>query len=63
MHASVGDLLVVHGRVVGNSNRQVEIVQVLGPDGAPPYRVRAEDGHETIMMPGPDCIVQPRDGD
>ncbi|WP_240805746.1 DUF1918 domain-containing protein [Streptomyces sp. A1547] len=25
-----------------------EIVETLGPNGAPPYRVKAENGHETI---------------
>ncbi|MFE7120789.1 DUF1918 domain-containing protein [Streptomyces sp. NPDC057654] len=58
MRASVGDRLVVHGRIVGQHDRVVEIIEVLGPEGAPPYRVRAEDGHEAIMSPGPDSVVQ-----
>ncbi|WP_280272958.1 DUF1918 domain-containing protein [Nocardia wallacei] len=60
MHASKGDRLVVHGRVVGQQDRVVEIVEVLGADGTPPYRVRAENGHETIMTPGPDTVVDHR---
>lgn len=36
----------------------VEIIEVLGPNGTPPYRVRAEDGHEAIMSPGPDTAVR-----
>ncbi|WP_433854314.1 DUF1918 domain-containing protein [Streptomyces kronopolitis] len=60
MHASKGDRLVVHGRVVGKQDRVVEIIEVLGPDGTPPYRVRAEDGHETIMTPGPDSVIDRR---
>ncbi|WP_405797667.1 DUF1918 domain-containing protein [Streptomyces sp. NBC_01506] len=60
MHASKGDRLVVHGRVVGENDHVVEIVEILGPNGTPPYRVRTEDGHETIMSPGPDSVVQPR---
>ncbi|MCE4944295.1 MULTISPECIES: DUF1918 domain-containing protein [Streptomyces] len=58
MHASKGDRLLVHGRTVGHSDHMVEIVEVLGTNGEPPYRIRAEDGHETIMWPGPDCVVQ-----
>ncbi|MEU3524986.1 DUF1918 domain-containing protein [Streptomyces sp. NPDC038707] len=58
MHASKGDRLVQHGRVVGQHDHVVEVVEVLGPDGTPPYRVRAENGHETIMSPGPDCQVK-----
>ncbi|WP_328911743.1 MULTISPECIES: DUF1918 domain-containing protein [unclassified Streptomyces] len=60
MRASKGDRLVVHGRVVGQNDHVVEIVEVLGSDGEPPYRVRAEDGHETIMTPGPDSVVDHR---
>ncbi|WP_030987124.1 DUF1918 domain-containing protein [Streptomyces sp. NRRL S-1813] len=58
MHASRGDRLVVHGRTVGHHDRVVEIVEVMGTDGDPPYRVRGEDGHEAIMSPGPDCVVR-----
>ncbi|WP_431041315.1 DUF1918 domain-containing protein [Streptomyces sp. P1-3] len=60
MHASKGDRLVVHGRVVGQHDHVVEIVEVLGQNGEPPYRVRAENGHETIMTPGPDSVVDHR---
>ncbi|GAA0377679.1 DUF1918 domain-containing protein [Streptomyces olivoreticuli] len=60
MHASKGDRLVVHGRTVGQQDHVVEIVEVLGSKGSPPYRVRAENGHETIMSPGPDSVVEHR---
>ncbi|QHY93637.1 hypothetical protein SSPS47_00655 [Streptomyces sp. S4.7] len=60
MHATKGDRLVVHGRVVGMHDQIVEIIEVLGTDGSPPYRVRAENGHETIMSPGPDSVVEHR---
>ncbi|MEU5051115.1 DUF1918 domain-containing protein [Streptomyces sp. NPDC021096] len=62
MHASKGDRLVVHGRVVGQKDHVVEVVEVLGRDGNPPYRVRAENGHESIMSPGPDSVVEHRKG-
>ncbi|OKK03629.1 hypothetical protein AMK26_19430 [Streptomyces sp. CB03234] len=62
MQASVGDRLLVHGRIVGQGDRTAEIVEVLGPDGTPPYRVRFEDGHETVMSPGPDTVVKPFHG-
>ncbi|GAA2712662.1 MULTISPECIES: DUF1918 domain-containing protein [Streptomyces] len=62
MHASKGDRLVRHGRVVGEHDHIVEVVEVLGTNGNPPYRVRAENGHETIMTPGPDCVVDHRKG-
>ncbi|MFE0173094.1 DUF1918 domain-containing protein [Streptomyces sp. NPDC059002] len=58
MRATVGDELVVHGRIVGQHDRIAQIVEVLGVDGGPPYRVRFEDGHETLMSPGPDTVVR-----
>ncbi|MEU7280715.1 DUF1918 domain-containing protein [Streptomyces sp. NPDC045431] len=58
MHASKGDKLTVHGRTVGQHDRTAEVVEVLGKDGNPPYRVRFEDGHETVMSPGPDSVVR-----
>ncbi|MFI5672746.1 DUF1918 domain-containing protein [Streptomyces sp. NPDC051704] len=58
MRASVGDRLLVHGRTVGQQDRGAEIVEVLGPEGTPPYRVRFDDGHETLMSPGPDTVVK-----
>ncbi|MBC9715539.1 DUF1918 domain-containing protein [Streptomyces sp. TRM66268-LWL] len=60
MHARVGDKLLVHGRVVGQQDRVAEVIEVLGPDGSPPFRVRFEDGHETLMSPGPDTVVRHR---
>lgn len=58
MQASKGDRLRSHGRTVGQPDRIEQVVEVLGPDGEPPYRVRHEDGHESIMFPGPDTVVQ-----
>jgi Domain of unknown function (DUF1918) len=58
MQANVGDTLLVHGRTVGQHDRVAEVVEVLGPEGNPPYRVRFEDGHEALMSPGPDTVVK-----
>lgn len=58
MRAYEGDLLLIHGRTVGQHDRIAEIVEVLGDGGEPPYRVRFEDGHETVVSPGPDSVVR-----
>ena len=58
MRASKGDRLVQHGRVVGQHDQESEVVEVMGQEGSPPYRVRFSDGHEAIMSPGPDCQVK-----
>ncbi|NJQ06884.1 DUF1918 domain-containing protein [Streptomyces lonarensis] len=64
MRAHNGDRMVTHGRTVGDPDRVARVVEVLGPDGAPPYRVRDETGHETVVSPGPDTTVRrgPDDG-
>ncbi|MEE1814731.1 DUF1918 domain-containing protein [Streptomyces sp. SP18ES09] len=59
MQASVGDKLLVHGRTVGHHDRTAEVLQVLGENGTPPYRVKFDDdGHEALMSPGPDTVVR-----
>jgi Domain of unknown function (DUF1918) len=57
MQAKVGDHLVVQGHTVGQSRREGEILEVRGEDGAPPYVVRWEDGHEGVTYPGSDAFV------
>ncbi|MDQ0841662.1 DUF1918 domain-containing protein [Streptomyces sp. NPDC054847] len=58
MQANVGDTLLVHGRTVGQHDKVAEVVEVLGSEGNPPFRVRFEDGHEALMSPGPDTVVR-----
>lgn len=59
MQANVGDRLVIEGRTVGTQRREGEVIEVRGSDGAPPYLVRWEDGHEGLTYPGPDAHVIP----
>ncbi|WP_328679933.1 DUF1918 domain-containing protein [Streptomyces sp. NBC_00322] len=58
MQANVGDTLLVHGRIVGQHDKTAEVVEVLGREGNPPYRVRFDDGHEALLSPGPDTVVR-----
>lgn len=60
MQALVGDRLHVHSRVVGVEERLGEILEVRGREGAPPYLIRFADGHEGLVYPGPDCLVESR---
>lgn len=59
MRAKVGDRLRVHGRTVGQREHRAEILEVRGTDGGPPYLVRHDDGHEAVVFPGPDAVVEP----
>ncbi len=58
MRAQVGEHLLIHGKKVGVVEVAAEIVEVRGGEGAPPYLVRFPDGHESLMFPGPDCVVK-----
>lgn len=59
IRAAVGDRLIVRHHHLGERDRDAEILEVLGPDGQPPYRVRwSEDGHESILRPGTDVFVE-----
>jgi hypothetical protein len=43
---------------VGSPDHTSEIIEVRGPHGAPPYVVRHDDGHEAVVVPGPDASVE-----
>lgn len=58
MHAKTGDLIVIESRHVGQPCRQGEVIEVMLRDGGQEhYRVRWNDGHETIYFPSSDCHV------
>ena len=64
MRAEVGDRLVIRSRRVGGHVRDAEILEVLGEDGAPPFRVRwQEDGRISQVYPGSDALVEHFDPD
>ncbi|MCL3999062.1 DUF1918 domain-containing protein [Streptomyces lavenduligriseus] len=60
MESQVGDRIHVHSTVVGQGDRQGEITEVRGPEGAPPYMVRFDDGQETLVYPGPNAVIEPQ---
>ena len=61
MRANVGDRLVVESPSDSTHRREAEVIEVRGQDGAPPYLVRWEDGHEALTFPGSDAHVLPRE--
>lgn len=59
LRASPGDRLIVRGHHTGEPERDGEILEVLGEDGAPPYTVRWEDdGRVSRVYPSSDIYVQ-----
>lgn len=58
MQASVGDRVIIHGRIVGATERAGEVIDIRGSGDSPLLVVRYDDGHEAILSPGSDCEVR-----
>jgi hypothetical protein len=58
MTVEAGDRVVVESRKVGEHRRTGEVMEVLKAPGAEHYRVRWDDGHETIFFPSSDASIQ-----
>ena len=54
----VGDLIEITGHSVGDAPRAGEITEVLGEPGHEHFRVRWEDGHESINFPADDAVIR-----
>jgi hypothetical protein len=53
-----GDVVTVAGHHVGEPQRVGEILDVLGDPGHNRYRVRWDDGHESIFYPSSDAVIK-----
>jgi hypothetical protein len=59
LRASPGDRLVIRAHHLGEPDRDAEILEVLGEDGTPPFRLRwEEDGREALLFPRTDAQVE-----
>jgi hypothetical protein len=56
--AEIGDLIEITGHSVGDAPRTAEILEVIGEPGREHFRVRWEDGHESIFFPGVDATIR-----
>ena len=56
--AQMGDVIEITGHSVGDAPRSAEILEVLGEPGREHFRVRWEDGHESIFFPGDDATIR-----
>ena len=58
MRAHVGDQYRVRSRIIGHPDRLGEVLEIRGPDGAPPYAIRWDDnGHEVLVFPGTEAVI------
>lgn len=58
MQAAIGDRMHVHSRAVGQTEQVAVVIEIHGENGAPPYLVRYDNGHEALIFPGPDCTIE-----
>jgi hypothetical protein len=59
MHANRGDQIVIETATLDTRRRRGEVVEVIGQGEQEHYRVRWQDGHESVYFPGPDARVLP----
>lgn len=57
MHATTGDRIVIETATLDAQRRQGEVLEVIGDGDQRHYRVRWQDGHESVYFPGPDAHV------
>jgi Domain of unknown function (DUF1918) len=57
MHAAQGDNIVVESATLDSPRRQGRVMEVIGTGEGEHYRVRWQDGHESIYFPGADAHV------
>jgi hypothetical protein len=53
-----GDIIAVSGHRLGEAEQTAEVLEVLGDAGHEHYRVRWDDGHESVLYPGSDAHVR-----
>lgn len=58
--ARKGDRVLVEGRKVGVGSRAGTILEVLGEPGSERYRVRWDDGHESVYTLSSDARIEPK---
>ncbi len=63
MKAKISDRLILEPTHPGSPRRVGVITGLHHEDGSPPYTVRwLDDGHETLVFPGPEGRVEPGHG-
>lgn len=54
----VGDIVVISGHHVGEPERTGEILELFGEPSHQHFRVRWNDGHESLFYPGSDASIR-----
>lgn len=57
MDAALGDQIVIETSRIDSPKRCGEVIEVIGQGSARHYRVRWDNGHESVFFPGADARV------
>ena len=57
MHAKQGDQIVIETQTLDALRRHGEVIEVIGQGEREHYRIRWQDGNESIYFPGPAARV------
>jgi len=60
MEAEVGDRLILEGERLGQARRVGEVMAIHGTASRPYLRIRWDDGHESLFVPGAGAKVEHR---
>jgi hypothetical protein len=58
MAAKPGDTIRAPSEKLGQPERRGKIVEILGDEKHRRFKVRWDDAHETVLVPGPDVSVE-----
>jgi hypothetical protein len=59
MNCCIGDQIVIETTTLDTRPRRGEVIEVIGQGEREHYRVRWQDGHESVYFPGPDAHILP----
>lgn len=60
MKAHIGDHLIIEGTKLSDRRRVGVVLDIIHPDGTPPYLVRwFNEDHESMVIPGPTAHIEP----
>jgi hypothetical protein len=57
MRAAENDRIIIRGKTDSTPDRHGTVREVRGQDGEPPYLVSFDDGHESLVFPGSDFLI------
>lgn len=57
MAGQIGDKIIIESRTVGAGRKNGEILEVIHGAGGDHYRVRWDDGHESVVYPSSDASI------